>query len=69
MPQDFNVPSLELARISRTLSFQLRCLIHGGRPAPFISLSVGGLDQEKIKDDTQSQEPNEDGVYETVQVC
>lgn len=45
----------------------ISCLVKGGRPAPGVNLEVEGLEQSKIVEGKQTQEPNDDGIYETEQ--
>ena len=45
---------------------RITCLIHGGRPAPYISLKIDDFDKNTLIDDEQVQNKTEEGVYESV---
>ena len=47
---------------------KVTCTMRGGRPAPGVSMEVEGLEETSISNDSQVQTPDDNGVYETVQV-
>ena len=47
---------------------KVTCTMRGGRPAPGVSMEVEGLEETSISNDSQGQTPDDQGVYETVQV-
>ena len=47
---------------------EVKCKIHGGRPAPLISFGVKGMSKAQIINDSQVQTPDNDGIYDTVEV-
>jgi len=49
---------------------KVTCTIKGGRPAPYVSFTVDGINEESIVSGASSdlQTINEDGVYESISV-